>query len=142
MSVPELFINGTALTSVAGFYVESWDGLLTKGGYRGDNIPIPGMTGVIGTLKVRAEFTFDIPIVLLGDTKAEQIATLDGIEALCPTNLNDLVRRLPSDDMVGYEDSSCEGDYLSGLTVETIGPLSGRASLSFVNLLGEWEPGS
>lgn len=139
---PELFINGTALTSVPGFYVVSWDGLLATAPHRGDNVPIPGMDGAIGTEKPKDVFTFEIPIVLLGSSKFAQIATLNAISALCPTNLNELVRRVPTDDSGGFEDSWCDGEFLAGLALDTIGPFTGAVSLPFVNLFGDWEPGS
>ena len=139
MSLPDtLLINGTDLRSIPRLIIRDISGLLTEAPYRGDNETIPGMPGEVGTVKVAGAFTFDIPVTLLGTTRADFLSILASVRALASTNLVTLTRRLSTSG--GYADTSCAGEYLAGTAVEMLAfmPAAGRTTLSFRNLDGGW----
>lgn len=151
MSLPEtLFINGTDLLSIPGLQVEDWSGLLVAGGFRGDNQPIAGMDGVVGTTKPRDAYQFSVPFHLGGEDatgvlpsgqaaqRAQFLANLAALDALFPTNLLDLIRRLTAAGSPGYADDGCNGEYLGRALTEVIDPATIKGVLTFTNLDGVW----
>jgi hypothetical protein len=136
--VDTLFIDGTDIQSIDGLYVADFSALHAEGEYRGDPLVLPGRPGQKGYLKKRDAFVMDFPVQLVGDTRAEFLAILAAVRALCPTNLTPLTRRLTSTVDPFYVDDDCLGEYQAGQAVELLNPATGRTTLSFLNLSGGW----
>lgn len=135
-----LFVNGSDIQDIDGLILNDASGLHTEGEYRGENLVIPGRPGQVSYSKVRDAFTFDLPVTLIGDTRADFMDVLADVRDLTSGNLCSLVRRLT--DGSGYTDDYCDGEYLAGQAVELLNPANGRTVLSFLNLDGEWSASS
>ena len=135
----DLLINGTSLRGISGVYVQSWQALLMAAPYRGANRMIPGLPGEVGIVKVTDSYVMDFPIVVTASAKYAQVAILAAIDAAVGAdNLVTLTRRLPTDAAGTYADTTCNADYQRGVLLDSINWLTGRTTLSFVNLDGGW----
>lgn len=139
--VDTLFVNGTDIQSIDGLRLEDASGLHTEGEYRGDNLVLPGRPGAVSYAKVRGAFVFDLPVTLLGGTRAGFMSVLSDVRDLTSSgNLCTLMRRLT--DGVSYVDDWADGEYLAGQAVTLLNAANGRTVLSFLNLDGDWSPTS
>ena len=135
----DLLLNGTSLRGISGVYVVDWKALLLEAPYRGANRTIPGLPGQVGTVKVRDSYVMDFPVVLKANEKRSQINILASIAtAVGSDNLVTLSRVLPIDGVGGTSTTTCTGDYQPGVALDSINWLTGRTTLSFVNLDGAW----
>lgn len=133
-----LFINGTDIQSISGLIVKDLSDLHKEGEYVGDNWTAAGRPGSVSYAKVRGEFTIDIPVQLVGDTRLEFLTILNAVRALCPSNVVTLGRRLTSGTTPFYVDDESPGEYLAGQAVELLNPATGLTTLTFLNTSGGW----
>lgn len=137
-AVVTMLVNGTSLRSISGLYVADWNGLYTEAPYRGGNVTIPGMPGQMGADKLADVIPFDLPVTLAATSHSGLIAIITAVRALFSGNLNTLTRRLPTNTTGTTADTACNGDYLAGTALSRLNYTTGRTTLSFVNLDGEW----
>jgi hypothetical protein len=135
-----LLLGGNSLRGISGLYVAKWDALLPlKGPYRGSNFVIPGTNGQTSYVKYRDAYVMDFPVSLLASTKWGQLAILAAIEtAVGADNLLTLSRVVPTDSSGATSTLTCAGEYLPGAAFDSINWVTGRTTLSFVNLDGAW----
>lgn len=136
----DLLINGTSLRGISGLYVVSWDALLPiKGPYRGANRMEPGLPGEVGVVKVRDSYVMDFPAVITATTKYGQLAVFAAIEtAVGSDNLVTLSRVVPTDGAGTTSTLTCNGDYQPDVVRTSVNWMTGRTTLTFVNLDGLW----
>jgi hypothetical protein len=130
--VDTLYINGVDIATVPGLVVTDFSGVHLDGPYRGDNFTIPGMPGQVSYTKVRDAYSFDIGVAFTGDTRAEFLASLNGLRALMPTNLNLLSLILTGS--AWY----CHAEYVANTAISLLNPANGTTTLEFINLDGAW----
>jgi hypothetical protein len=133
MIVDTLLINGTAVDADPRIQVESFDDFHRDGPYRGDNLTIPGMPGVVSFVKVREAYVMDLPIAIMGSSRADFLDALADLRTLIGAdNIVTLTRRLTGGD------TACTAEYIAGQEVTLLNSITGRTTLSFLNLDGAW----
>jgi hypothetical protein len=137
MIVDTLLINGTAVDADWRIQVESFDAFHKDGPYRGENLTIPGMPGVVSFVKVREAYVMDLPIAIMGSNRTDFLDALADLRTLIGAdNLVTLTRRLTNGG--SYTDTACTAEYIAGQEVTLLNSITGRTTLSFLNLDGGW----
>jgi hypothetical protein len=135
--VDTLLINGTAVDADSRIQVTDYSAFHKDGPYRGENLTLPGMPGVVSYAKVREAYVMDLPIAILGSDRTDFIDALADLRTLIGAdNLVTLTRRLTNGG--GSVDTSCTAEYIAGQEVTLLNPVTGRTTLSFLNLDGGW----
>jgi hypothetical protein len=146
-----LLVGATDLQSLK-LIVADFAGLHAPGTRRGGNITYPNVDGETGVAKVYAAYAFDVPVTIVPDfpdgtipsnpldRRAQFIANLTAIQAVLDVGLVTLTRKLAKVGG-GTIDTTCPGEYVSGLAVSMLNPDNGRTILQFKNLNGYWADG-
>ena len=104
--------------------VESFADFHKDGPYRGENLTIPGMPGVVSFAKVRESYVMDLPIAIIGSDRTDFLDALADLRTLIGSdNLVSLTRRFTNGG--GQVDTTCTAEYIAGqevtLSIEDFG---------------------
>lgn len=144
-----LLFDGTDLRSLTGLSIIGQMNLFAPGTRRGSNDVIPGRQGQLGAELPWDAYAFSINILVTDHdggpcgTQAQMIANLKAIGTLLAgTNgLGTLTRHLPQVGG-GTEVMTAAGQFVSGMSLQTLNLRTGQTELQFVNLSGAWSPDS
>lgn len=115
--------------------IQSWDGILSEGPYKGDIIEqdwVAGAVWVPGTKKV---YSFDVPILLDAATLDENIQSFDSIKAWQGTEYQ-LSRIFTVS--TASRTQTCQGVMVSDLQPRVLAARFIKLTLVFQNLSGLW----
>lgn len=143
-----LFIDGVSIRGLTGLtIVGAMRGFWAPGERRGDDDPIPGRDGELGSRKPLAAYVIEVPVKILGANRGDRNDNLHALGGLITGQdtggLVQLKRRRATNGTSGdYLESTARGEYLTGLSPDIVNPYTGFATLQYRNLSGGWFNGT
>ena len=128
-------IDGTDLSSYG--VIEDMSGVMTHPPLNNEPLAIPGRAGALFVEAQYAGYSFDVPLVVTGDSREDVDSALDSVLALLDTRTTPVTVTRTR----GTTSESAECVVLGPITVQYLGRRECRVLLSFYNLEGSWTAG-